>query len=132
MHSREQFLFTVKEWSLMMLDILRHTPSTADKLTLLQQVDKMKMMSQIEVDELPAYVAALAFLSSKASCLIKEQPIDFVMTPELAESFIRSDLIRNKFRQSEDANFQTLREFLKLKKPPVKSETLRRLSETGL
>lgn len=131
MHTREQFLFTVKEWSLLMLDILRNTPSTADKLTLLQQVDKMKMMGQIEADELPAYVAALAFLSSKASRLVKNQPMDFVMTPELAESFIRSELIRNKFRQSGDSNFQTLREFLKLKKPNIKSETLRRLSETG-
>lgn len=129
-YNKGRYLADVRDWAMYMLEVLRGKPSTAEKLTLLQQVDRIKSQSELDERSLPAYAATLAYLSLKAAKLLQGKEAPTPVTKEAAIEALKSGALRRRFARSEE-QFDRMREMLKLRRISSGSETLRRLSETG-
>jgi len=126
--TRDRYLAAVRDWAMFMLITLRGRPNTAEKLTLLQQVDKVKTPEGLDVSSLPGFAAALAYLSIKGARLARGQDVDVRFTPEVIAELLKSDLLKRKFTQ-DPKQFYSLKDYLKLRRLADGSEVLRRLAE---
>ncbi|VAX20791.1 hypothetical protein MNBD_NITROSPINAE01-1191 [hydrothermal vent metagenome] len=128
--TREYYLGEVKKWSMLMLTTVRSLPNTAEKLTLLNQVNKLKDAHRIKTSDLPAYAGALAVLSNKATQLLSGEDMNTSFTRESIARLLRSDLMRNMMEKDHN-QFIKLNDFLVIKSKAPSSETLTRLSRSG-
>jgi len=127
---KQLYLADVRNWAMLMLTTLKSVPNTADKLTLLQQVDKMKIQTDLDEQSLVAYAATLAYLSMKGANLVLGIDRGKSLTREVISDVIKSGTIREKF-SSDPAHFTLLGDYINLKSKSRGSETLARLSQSG-
>lgn len=129
--SREEYLADVTRWAMFMLRILKELPSTAEKLTLLKQVDKLKSAMDISSETLPAYAGALAVLSDKAFDLLRGKKAQKGYSKDYVFKLIRSERLRSLMEKESD-QFTTLIDYLSIQHKDLSgSETLGRLSKSG-
>ncbi len=128
---KEAYMVEVKKWAIYMLTTLRSLPSTAEKLTLLRQVDKVKDAYYISVEELPAYSGALAVLSNKAVSLLTGKSVESGYSKKRILDLLRSNILR-AMMDKDPEQFIKLKDFLEIKSMVgERSETLSRLSRSG-
>ncbi len=127
---KQPYLADVKNWAMLMLGTLKSLPNTAEKLTLLQQVDKMKTQTDLDEQSLVAYAATLAYLSMKGANLVQGIDQGKSLTREAISNVIKSGVIREKF-SSNPEYFTLFGDYINLKNKSRDSETLTRLSQSG-
>lgn len=127
---KERYVQDVRTWAMLILQTLRDLPDTAEKLTLLRQVDKVKDASRVTAKELPAYAGALAVLSSKAARLLKGAQMDSGYSREQIAALVRSEVLRAALMANPES-FSYIRNILDVKRKEALSETLLRLSKSG-
>ncbi|MGK7344491.1 MAG: hypothetical protein ACNS63_01625 [Candidatus Nitrospinota bacterium M3_3B_026] len=127
---KDRYVQDVRTWAMLVLQTLRDLPDTAEKLTLLRQVDKVKDASRITSHDLPAYAGALAVLSSKAARLRKGMGMDSGYSREQIAALVRSEILRGALMANPES-FSYIRSILDVKRKEALSETLLRLSKSG-
>lgn len=128
--ARVQYVHDVKNWSMLMLSVLKELPNTPQKITLLTQLDKVKDASKLEAEELPAYAGALAILSSKARRMARGEDIEAGYSKDSVIKMFQSKVLKKAFATKPD-QFTHLKEFLDVKRKETLSDTLVRLSRSG-
>jgi len=127
---RERYIHDVQSWSLLMLKTVKDLPDTAEKITLLRQLDKVKDATKILLEELPAYAGALAVLSLKATNLKSGKLMGNGYSKEEIIALVRSEILKQMLAK-EPGQFIHLKEFLDVTNKKRASDTLTRLSKSG-
>ncbi|MBF0292619.1 MAG: hypothetical protein HQK86_10740 [Nitrospinae bacterium] len=124
------YLKEIRTWALDILETLKPFPSTAEKLTLLMQVDKLKDITNINESNLPAYAGAVAVLTEKVAKLVRGERPDTIYPREKVISLITSELLRKYFTENPMV-MMNLKDFLEVGAKKGASATLNLLSKTG-
>lgn len=127
---KAEYLKEIRGWAMSILESLRHTPSTAEKLTLLVQVDKLKGVTNINESNLPAYAGAVAVLTAKVSKLVKGERPDTIYSREKVAALITSELLRKYFTANPTVMI-SMKDFLEIGSKKGTSTTLEMLSKSG-
>ena len=90
---REEYMRDVADWAMFMLTVMRKLPNSPEKLTLLQQVSRLKD-GDITVSELPAYSGAIAVLSDKASLMLNGQKPGIIYHKDHVLKLLRSKVLK--------------------------------------
>lgn len=120
----------IRIWAMSILETLRPVPSTAEKLTLLMQVDKLKDITNINESNLPAYVGAVAVLTAKVAKLVKGERPETMYSREKVVALITSELLRKYFTDNPMV-MMNLKDFLEIGSKKATSTTLEMLSKSG-
>lgn len=120
----------IRGWAMSILETLRPIPSTAEKLTLLMQVDKLKDITNINESNLPAYVGAVAVLTAKVGKLVKGERPETMYSREKVVALITSELLRKYFTDNPMV-MMNLKDFLEIGSKKATSTTLEMLSKSG-
>ena len=127
---RIEYLKEIRNWAMSILETLRPIPSTAEKLTLLMQVDKLKDVTNINESNLPAYVGAVAVITAKVAKLVRGERPDTIYPKEKVVALITSDLLRKYFTDNPMV-MMNLKDFLEVGAKKPTSATLDLLSKSG-
>jgi hypothetical protein len=127
---KAEYLKEIRGWAMSILETLRPIPSTAEKLTLLMQVDKLKDITKIDKSNLPAYVGAVAVLTAKVAKLVKGERPDTIYSREKVVALITSDLLRKYFTANPTVMI-SMKDFLEVGSKKGTSTTLEMLSKSG-
>ena len=127
---KEAYAQDVNAWAMLMLNTLKNLPNTAEKITLLRQVDKVKDAHQVTSEDLPAFVGALAVLSSKAARLVRGEKAADGYSKESIMNLVHSELFRNRFERQPE-HFVSIRDLLDIRRKESLSDTLIRLAKSG-
>jgi hypothetical protein len=127
---RIEYLKEIRNWAMSILETLRPIPSTAEKLTLLMQVDKLKDVTNINESNLPAYAGAVAVLTAKVTKLVRGERPDTIYPREKVVALITSELLRKYFTDNPMV-MMNLKDFLEVGPKKGTSPTLNLLSKSG-
>lgn len=127
---KSEYLTEIRGWAMSILETLRPFPSTAEKLTLLMQVDKLKDITNINKSNLPAYAGAVAVLTAKVTKLIRGERPDTIYPREKVVALISSELLRKYFTDNPMV-MMNLKDFLEVGSKKATSSTLEKLSKSG-
>lgn len=127
--TKERYSSEVKNWAMLLLEVLRPLPNTTEKVTLLLQVDKLKYVAPT-IKVLPAFVGAIAVISSKATNLLEGKPAPGGYTREDIIALVRSKSIRRLLARDQD-HFNNLKNLLDIRPKDNRSATLNMLSKGG-
>ncbi len=114
--SRMNYIREVEGWAMQVLTTLRDVPDSADKNTLMRQVDRLKDARRVRTSQLPAYAGGLAILSAKMSGLIHGRSFDRGYRKESVMAMLKSPTIRRLF-DSDSTQMTVLAEFLAVDHP---------------
>lgn len=127
---RIEYLKEIRGWAMSILETLRPVPNTAEKITLLMQVDKLKDITSLNKSNLPAYAGAVAVLTMKVAKLVRGEPPDTVYPREKVLALITSELLRKYFTDNPMV-MMNLKDFLEVGSKKATSPTLNMLSKSG-
>lgn len=127
---RIEYLKEIRNWAMSILETLRPIPSTAEKLTLLMQVDKLKDITNINESNLPAYAGAVAVLTAKVTKLVRGERPETIYPREKVVALITSELLRKYFTDNPMV-MMNLKDFLEVGAKKATSPTLNMLSKSG-
>jgi hypothetical protein len=127
---KNEYLLEIRSWAMSILATLRPFPSTAEKLTLIMQVDKLKDATNLTESNLPAYVGAVAVLTAKVAKLVRGDRPDTVYSKEKVVALISSELLRKYFADNPMV-MMNLKDFLEVGSKKATSTTLDMLSKSG-
>ena len=127
---KNEYLLEIRSWAMSILETLRPIPSTAEKLTLLMQVDKIKDITSVNKSNLPAYAGAVAVLTAKVTKLVRGERPDTIYPREKVVALITSELLRKYFTDNPMV-MMNLKDFLEVGSKKATSTTLEMLSKPG-
>lgn len=127
---RIEYQKEIRAWALSVLESIRNLPDTAEKQTILMQVNKLKDTPNLNEGNLPAFAGAVAVLTSKVAQLLKGQRLETIYPRERVVSLITSNLLKKFFMQNPMV-MMNLKDFLEVGAKKGTSPTLEMLSKSG-
>jgi len=129
-YGKADYFADVRKWSLDMLHAVQFQPHTEQKISLLRQLDQVKLREDVDESLLPAYAAALAYLTLKAKTLLLGQEPPEALTREQVTMLLKSSSLKEAFLENA-ISFDMFRELIHLQRKERTSETLERLARSG-